>query len=159
MGLIAMKIAQAIERGETIEDISTQSKKWVENTQVFVSAKTLKYFIKGGRVSPLKGYFSRMLNINPIVSINAEGKSYLFGKAFSQKSNMNKVMKHLEMLNAEKKISDYIVLHAQNEEAASWYADKMQKLSGEVPTSIVNISPAIGINAGPGAVAVAVMQE
>jgi DegV family protein with EDD domain len=159
LGLIVMQIARAIERDEKIDAIMKQAEQWVNNTGVFVSAKTLKYFIKGGRVSPLKGYISRLLNITPIISVTPEGKSFLFGKAFSQKSNMKKVIKHIEKLHKENEVLEYIVMHAQNDAAAGWFSEKMEDLTGISPLSIVNISPAIGINAGPGTVGVSIIQK
>jgi DegV family protein with EDD domain len=159
LGLIVMQIARAIERDEKIDAIMKQAEQWVNNTGVFVSAKTLKYFIKGGRVSPLKGYISRLLNIIPIISVTPEGKSFLFGKAFSQKSNMKKVILHIEKLHKENEVLEYIVMHAQNAAAAGWFSEKMEGLTGIAPLSIVNISPAIGINAGPGTVGVSIIQK
>jgi fatty acid-binding protein DegV len=50
-------------------------------------------------------------------------------------------------------------MHAQNPEAADWYTNEMQKLTGFLPVSTVNISPVIGMNAGIGAAAVSFMLE
>jgi fatty acid-binding protein DegV len=51
--------------------------------------------VRGGRVSPLKGLLANLLNLNPIVSMDADGNSMVFGKTFSQKANMKKVMAHI----------------------------------------------------------------
>jgi fatty acid-binding protein DegV len=83
----------------------------------------------------------------------------LIGKTYSQDANINKVMKHVGILGNEKPIRDYIVLHAQNPEGADIYIEKMSKLTGKLPVSVVDISPVIGMNAGVGAIAVSLMLE
>lgn len=157
LGLMVLQIARAIENGESPKKIVEQSIDWVKKGKVYVSVKNLKYMVKGGRVSPLKGALSRLLNVKPIVSLDKYGNAVLFDKAFSQKANMKKVMAHMKKIHDEKGISDYIVLHAHNENAAEWYVKKMKLLTGIEPVSVVNISPVIGANAGLGAAAVAVM--
>jgi DegV family protein with EDD domain len=159
LGLIILRAAQAIESGLSHDQIISMIDKWVADTRIFVSVKTMKYLVKGGRVSMVKGQLARLLNINPIVAIDKTGKAIVFGKTFNQKANMEKVMNHIRKLNAGKKIWNYIVLHANNEEAARWYSEKMEKLSGLKPVSVCNISPVIGANAGVGAAAVAFQYE
>jgi fatty acid-binding protein DegV len=102
---------------------------------------------------------ARLLNITPIVSIDVSGKAIIFGKAFNQKANMEKVMSHIKTTFREKKIWNYIILHANNEEAASWFNERMEQFTGFKPVSVVNISPVIGANVGVGSAAVAFLQE
>lgn len=159
LGLIILRAAQAIESGYSHDQIVGMLDRWVADTRIFVSVRTMKYLVKGGRVSMFKGHLARLLNINPIVAIDETGKAIVFGKTFNQKANMEKVMNHIRKINAGKKIWNYIVLHANNEEAARWYSEKMEKLSGLKPVSVCNISPVIGANAGVGAAAVAFQYE
>jgi len=159
LGLIVLRIAQAIETGFSHGEIVALADKWIKNTRIFVSVKTLKYMIRGGRVSAAKGLLARILNINPIISLDETGKAIIFGKTFSQKANMEQVMKHIGNINADKNIWNYIVMHAGNPEAAAWYSEKMEKLTNKKPVSVVNISPVIGANAGIGAASVALLYD
>ncbi len=159
LGLIVLRVAEAIEKGVSFSEIQALSESWVRNSKIFVSVKTLKYMVKGGRVSPTKGFISNLLNVNPIVSMDEEGKSFLFGKTFSQKSNMKKVLAHIKTLVSEKGVWNYVVLHAHNLAGAEWYAAQMKLITGKEPVSVVNISPVIGMNAGIGTAAVALMVE
>jgi DegV family protein with EDD domain len=159
LGLIVLRTAQAIEAGHSHQEIVEMSQKWVDDSRIFVSVKTLKYMVRGGRVSHFKGFIARLLNINPIISVDNHGKALAFGKAYSQLGNMVKVMEHVKQISTDRKIWKYIVLHANNDAGAQWYSDKMAKLTGQGPTSVVNISPVIGANAGIGAASVAFMFE
>jgi uncharacterized protein len=157
LGLIILRAAQAIELGFTHDQIVEMSEKWVKNARIFVSVRDIKYLIRGGRLSAAKGLIARILNINPIVSIDESGKAIVFDKAFNQKVNMEKVMGHVRKLVQEQSIWNYIVLHANNNEAAQWYSEKMESLTNKKPVSVVNISPIIGANSGIGAAAVALL--
>jgi len=159
LGLIVFKTAQAIEAGLPHDEIVKLAEGWVKKARIFVSVRTLKYMVRGGRVSAAKGLIAKILNINPIVSLDETGKAIVFDKAFNQRSNMEKVMSHIRASLTDKKIWNYIVLHANNEDAASWYMEKMESLTGIKPVSVVNISPVIGANAGVGAASVALLYE
>ena len=159
LGLIMLRTAQAIESGFSHDEIVSLAEKWIQNTRIFVSVKTLKYMVRGGRVSAAKGLIARILNINPIVSLDETGKAVLFDKTFSQKANMAKVMSHIRKINDSKKIWNYIVLHANNTKSADWFSEKMEKMTGKKPVSVVNISPVIGANAGAGAASVALLYD
>jgi len=159
LGLIVLRVAQAIEEGYSHDKVVALAEKWIRNVRIFVSVRTLKYMVRGGRVSAAKGLIAKILNINPIVSIDETGKAFVFDKAFNQKANMEKVMVHISKINLDKKIWNYIVLHANNNDAAIWYSEKMERLTLKKPVSVVNISPVIGANAGIGAASVALLYD
>jgi uncharacterized protein len=157
LGLIVLRAAQAIEAGNTHDEIVAMTEQWVRNTQIYVSVRTLKYMVRGGRVSPFKGFIAKMMNVNPIVSMDEQGASFVFGKTYSQQSNMEKVMKHLRTERKGREIWNCIILHAHNPDAAAWYSGKMKEFTDKEPVAVVNISPVIGANAGIGTAAVALM--
>jgi DegV family protein with EDD domain len=159
VGLVVLRIAQAIEAGLPHDQIVEMAEKWISNSRILVSVKTMKYLIRSGRVSALKGLIARLLNIIPIVSLDEDGKAIIFDKTFSQKANMEKVIKHIKSDITGKKIWNYIVLHANNQNAAAWFTEKIENLTGKKPVSVCNISPVIGGHAGVGAAAVAILYE
>jgi len=159
MGLTVLRIAEAIEEGMPFDQIVERATTWVADSRIFVSVKTLKYMVKGGRVSPLKGLLARLMNVNPIVSMDPDGKSMIFGKTYSQKANMEKVMNHVKDITRDRPVWKYVVLHANNPGGAQWYSDALSALTGKSPTAVVNISPVIGANAGLGAASIAFMYE
>jgi DegV family protein with EDD domain len=159
LGLIVFRTAQAIEAGYSHEKVVEMTESWVRKVKILVSVRNIKYLIRGGRLSAAKGLVARILNINPIVSIDETGKAIVFDKSFNQKANMEKVMGHIRNLSREKTIWNYIVLHANNPDAATWYSEKMAALTLKSPASVVNISPVIGANTGIGAAAVALLYD
>lgn len=157
LGLIILRTAMAIESGKSLDEIRHSVEEWIKKASIFVSVKTLKYMVKGGRVSRPKGFISSLLNVKPIVSMDEEGKAKLIGKTFSQASNINLVLRKIEALSAQQNIWNYIVLHAHNQAGAEEYASRMKQITGLEPVAVVDISPVIGMNAGVGATAVSIM--
>ncbi|MEI6347451.1 MAG: DegV family protein [Bacteroidota bacterium] len=159
LGLIVLRTAEAIENGISITELKPSIERWIEQSEIYVSVKTLKYMVKGGRVSHTKGLISKLLNINPIVTMDKNGKSMVFGKAFTHRSNMKKVLKQIKVLTKTNALWNYIILHANNEDGAHWLANEMRKQCGKDPVSFVNISPVIGMNAGIGTTSIALLTE
>jgi DegV family protein with EDD domain len=135
------------------------AEKWISDTKILVSVKTLKYMVKGGRLSTVRGFIARILNINPIVTIDETGKATVFDKAFSQRANMEKVVGYIRKTWSHKKVWNYIILHACNPEAAVWFSEKMEAITGKKPVSVCNISPVIGANTGVGTAAITLQFE
>ena len=159
VGLIVLRIAEAIEKGYPHDEIIRMAEKWVSDTKILVSVKTIRYLVKGGRLSAAKGFLAGMMHINPIISLNESGKAIMFDKGLGMKMNMEKIISHIRISSAKNKLWNYVVLHANNPEAAEWYRSKMVQITGKEPVSVLNISPVIGANAGAGAAAIAYMNE
>lgn len=157
LGLIVLKIARSIEEGKEHDEIAAQIPQWVDKTQLLVSVKTLKYLVRGGRVSKMKGFLANLLHMHPIISFDKEGKTYMLGKTFTMKSNMQRVIQMAGDEFSRKELDEYMVLHAHCEKEARWMADQMIEVTGRDPLAVLDISPVIGVHAGPGSLAVAFM--
>lgn len=157
LGLVVLKAAQNIESGEPFEKIVKSIESDVMNSKIFVSVRDLKYMIKGGRVSKPKGFIAKILGLNPVISMDKNGKSLLFGKTFSQQSSLNKIFTHIEKISQDKVIWNYIMLHAHNPEGVQKAEEKMIEITGKKPISVVDISPVIGMHAGNGAIAISIL--
>ena len=159
VGLIVLRIAEAIEKGYSHNQIIEMAEKWVNDTKLYITVLTVKYLVRGGRLSLAKGLISRLLHISPIISIDETGKAIVFDKTFNRKANMERIMNHIRLQTEKRPIWNYIILHANNPQAAEWYKTRMESLTGKKPVSVVNISPILGANSGVGASAVAFMKE
>jgi len=157
LGLLVLKTARRIETEEGVESIVKSVENDLPNAKVFVSVRDLKYLIKSGRVSRPKGLIAGVLGLNPVISIDENGKTYLFGKTFSQQASLKKIYSHIEKISRGKTIWNYILLHAHNPEGAKIAGEKMMGIIGKEPVSVLDISPAIGIHAGKGAIAIALL--
>ena len=157
LGLMVLRTAQRIEAGEPVDSILNSIREDIVRSKIFVSVRNLKYLIRGGRVSKPKGIIASALGLNPVISVDETGKSILFGKTFSQEASLNKIYRHIKKTGAGKSVWNYIIMHAHNPEDAERAGEKMFEMTGLRPVSTVDISPAIGIHAGNGAVAISLL--
>ncbi len=159
LGLIVLRAAKALENGATHEDLVRKVEEWKSKSIVRVSVTTLKYIVRSGRVSPLKSFVAKMLDLKPVIAIDEEGKATLFSKSFSEKGSMKKVFQSITKVSRGKKIWGYAITHANNPAAAQWYAVEMEKLTGMKPVFIDHASPALAANTGPGIACVSLMLD
>jgi len=154
LGLLVLRTARAVAQGLTHSTIIQNVMHWVSQTKIYVGVKTLKFMVRSGRVSPMKGQLANLLGLKPIVTIE-NGQSVLLDKTFSQKASLKKILKRMAGL----KIWEYCILHAHNGESASEYSIELEKQIGKKPAFVMDITPVIGLHAGTGAVAVGFMNE
>lgn len=115
--------------------------------------------VKSGRVSYTKGMIGSLLNLKPIVTVNDEGRTETFGKPFTEKASVGLILGKVKSLVSERKIWGYSISHARNLGTASLFADRMRELTGLEPEFINDASPVLGVNVGPGVVALSIMFE
>lgn len=159
LGLVLLRTARAIESGMSFAEISSLLPEWIDKCKLYVAPATMKYFIKGGRVSKLKGLVARLLHVLPVISMDAEGKTETFDKAFSHKAVMQKVLELVKKFRDEKKVWEYAIVHAHSPQNADYLARETESLLGKAPAYIQNLSPVIGLHAGLGTVGIALMPE
>ena len=158
-GLIVLRAAKAIEAGMRFEELQAKVSDWIEKTDILVDVNTLKYMVRGGRVSPLKGLLAMALNLKPIVSLDAEGKATAAGKSFSRKANMKKILLQMKQKAESSKIWNYAIVHAQSPERAAEYAEKLTEIIGKEPAYVMELSPVVGVHNGIGAIGIGFMEE
>jgi DegV family protein with EDD domain len=156
LGLLVLRAARLIEAGRSHDEVVAEIERVRPNVKILVGVRTLKYMVRSGRVSPMAGAAAKLLNLKPIVALKESGETTIFDKAFSQRGVLRKTLKHLR---AAGRVREYIVLHAHNPDAARAYAAEVEGVLGVPPAFVLDISPAIGANAGVGAVAVSYLVE
>jgi DegV family protein with EDD domain len=159
LGLLVLRIARLIEKGRTHDEAVAEAVRILPAAKILVAVRTLKYMVRGGRVSPMAGRIANILNLKPIVSISEQGTSEVFGKAFSRRSSLKSILRHMRRYAATGRVWEYNILHAHNYEDALAYALETEKVFGQKPAYIMDISPVIGLHAGVGAVAVSFLLE
>lgn len=159
LGLIILRLAEAIENGATHEEILPEIRKWVKKTQIRVTVTTLKYIIRSGRVSAFKSFIARLLELKPVIVLNEEGRTVLSSKSFTEKASMKKVIRNIQKIIEKNKIWGYAITHAGNAPTAEWFATQMERVTGQKPAFVSAASPALGANAGPGVACVSFMLE
>ncbi len=157
MGLLVRRAALDIEAGLSHDEVVENIHKNRKRTHSFVFARNLKNFVRGGRVSPLKGLIGRILNIKPIIGVTDDGKAFFRDKAFSQQQCEDKILTMLTDLHREKTITNLAIVHGHDPERAEAIAERITAEIGVTPDYIDEITPVLGAHGGPGAFDIAVI--
>ena len=158
-GLIILRLAEAIEKGATHEEILPEINKWIKKTQIRVTVTTLKYVIRSGRVNAFKSFLAKVLDLKPVIILNEEGKTVLSSKSFTEKASMKKVIRDIQKIAQKNKIWGYAITHASNTRTAEWFAIQMERITGQKPNFVAAASPALCANTGPGVACVSFMLD
>ncbi|HMA69540.1 MAG TPA: DegV family protein [Candidatus Mcinerneyibacterium sp.] len=157
LGLVVLKTAREIEKKG---NISIQKiEEFITNSKIFVGVKNLKYMIRGGRVSKVKGFFAKLLNLKPIVSIDEKGSSELFGKSFSYRGNLKRIKSIVDKKRKKSETISFAVGHVNAKNTAEEITNEIEKQTGIACEYIMDVSPIIGSHAGPGSIGVSILTE
>ncbi len=156
-GLLMIKAADLRDQGMDIDTLV----KWVEDNKLRVHhwffSTTLKYYIRGGRVSKTAGFFGGMLGICPLLHVDKEGHLIPMEKIRTKKKVYQATVdKMLEYADNGKDYDDLCFISNSGcpEDAKAvrnMVEETFPKLKGKV--LINDIGTIIGSHAGPGTVA------
>ncbi len=156
-GLVVARIAEAIKNGKSFKDIKNDVSDWITKSEILVDIETLKFMVRGGRVSPLKGLITKVLNLKPIISLDKDGKGIAYGKTFSRNANFKKIISEIGKMADQKEVWNYAIGHGKNIARADKYATELEKIIGKPPLYIENIGPVVGAHNGTGVVGIGIM--
>ncbi len=159
LGLVVLRAAEAVAAGKSHDEVVSEVESYIRKAELLVSVRTLEYFVRGGRVKPVAGALGKVLNLKPIISVDAEGTPIRFGKAFSERRNVAKIAEMVARRHAESPLRCYSVVHGHDLEAARELTTALEQRLGFPPLYVEEISPVLALHAGRGTTAVATMQE
>ena len=154
LGLLVMVAAEAIEEGCSLPEIERRVHLARERVRMFVSVQTTESLVRGGRVSKSKGLLSKLLNIQPILSIMPDGHAESVAKSRGGMKNREKTLEMI--INAARGLQNlrFIICHAAAPEAADFFAIELKKAFAVDAIHLLEISPVLAAHAGIGTVAI-----
>ncbi|HDP99190.1 MAG TPA: DegV family protein [bacterium] len=153
LGLVIMEAVTAIKENKNVDQVLERVHQAIQNIHIFISLPTIKYLVKGGRISKPRGFIGKLLRLCPIVSFDKDGRVFLAAKAFGEMASMKRTLKMLSESAKKYQRVRFIVAHANAPEKAAFFVHNLSALfpnSGEIP--IVEAAPVLGVHAGPGTV-------
>jgi DegV family protein with EDD domain len=159
LGLIVRKAAEAASAGKPAEEVARIAREAGDRARLFIAVPTLEHLVRGGRVSPMRGWLANLLGLLPVLTISPEGKAEAAGKARGFEGARRKMMSLLYAAADRQDSSQRIfgVAHCDAPALAEELARQIRDRYPETDVLIVECGPALGAHGGPGAVAVAVL--
>lgn len=158
LGLIVAEAARKAESGAPLEAVLEHVSWAVSNTHFYVVFDTVKYLILGGRLSKARGLLAKSLHLKPMLAIE-EGQPKIIGKSLGIRKALQSLLDRVEKEARGKRSLRFGVAHANAPKRAAWITERLRRTFETDNVIVVNVSPALGAHAGPGAVGVAFLGE
>jgi len=158
LGLVLLEGFSAIAEAENPGVVKKRLEKSAEEASLFIGLPTLKFLVKGGRITRTKGFLARLLGILPVLSLDREGKLAPVDKARGKNRLEQRIIRLVaERIRKEEREFRVAVAHTDAEETAQRIAREIESAAGIKPEMVMNASPVLGAHAGPGAFGVAAL--
>lgn len=156
-GLIMDTLADMRDSGKTVDELY----QWVEANKLrlhhWFFSTDLTFYIRGGRVSKVAGFFGTVLKICPLLNVDYLGRLIPREKVQSKRKVIRRIVEKMQE-NAENKLDysgkcyiSYSVCREDAEAVAALVENTFPKLNGKV--ELHPIGATIGSHTGPGTVA------
>jgi DegV family protein with EDD domain len=152
------KLATLRDEGKSFEELVEWTEQHIQNQNTWFFTTDLTFFIRGGRISKLSGWFGTALNICPLLNVNDEGKliprQKCRGKKMVKKACLDAIKERI--LDGEDYSENIFITHSVCYDDAREMADMIEATFPMLKEKvrIFDIGPTIGAHTGPGTVAV-----
>lgn len=158
-GLLVKEALMMKKEGKTFDEIIVKLNSIIPNLRIYVSVLDLKYMLKGGRVSKVTGFILSKLKLQPVISIDSDGKGDIPFKSLNQRSAIKSILKTIKKDMLESGIDKYALVYADNPNDLNEFKTSVKSILGKDPEYIESISPIVGLNAGKGAFAIGYIKK
>ena len=152
-GLLVWLAAQEQKKGKSIQEV----RDWAEaNKQKVCHQFTVNdlYFLKrGGRISATTAVVGSMLQIKPVLHVDAEGHLTSVSKARGRNASIKALVERMEKSVTEEGKQVVFISHGDCLEDAETLANMIRERFGTQQICINYVGPVIGAHAGPGVLA------
>lgn len=150
LGLLVIKAARAVKRGEGAQSIVNLVKESIPRTNLFAVLDTLEYLKKGGRLGHAEWLFGRLLSLKPILTFDEKGKVVPVELPPWDIRTWSRAQKKLvELLCEAAPFEEIVVVHAENLSRAQQLANILSERLGIEHIPIEKIGSVLTVHAGP----------
>jgi DegV family protein with EDD domain len=155
LGLIVIQAAKLARAGESLSRILETIKLNIEKTRMLGIFDTMKYLVRGGRVSSIRASAARILNVKPMLTFR-DGEVVQAGLVRSYDRGINKIV---EFVRSQGKIMDLAIAHSVVPERAAQLKSRLGELFPINNILVAELGPALGVHGGPGVLLVALRKS
>lgn len=151
-GLFALKAAEMIENGASMEEITERVKELIPHMCQCFTVDDLKHLHRSGRLSAGGALIGGLLGIRPLLLGNEEGKIVMYDKIRGMKQAMDALAARWKKYSLDP-TEIIAIAHADNDQMADYLLEQIRSagFTGECITECYE--PTTGAHVGPGAVA------
>lgn len=151
-GLLVLEAAREAKAGASLERVSELVRQAVPKVHLLILVDTLKYVVRGGRLSKAHGIIGAVIKVKPMLTLK-EGDLSLVGVARTKAKAVERLFEFAKSFSNVKEIA---VAYTTTNDEAKALGDRVKEALPSVPLYITRVGSALGTHAGPGAMGIAV---
>lgn len=158
-GLIVYKLLLLQEAGADKEKLIRAAGFFVEHIHHVFTVSTLKYLIKGGRLSKFKGTAGELLDMKPVLIVDKDGNLQVSRTVRGRKKSLKALVEYVQEHIADPSPSVMGICHGEDPDSLSYTKELL--LDAVHPSELVEsvIGCAIGAHTGRGIVGIVFFDE
>ncbi|MBC8079816.1 MAG: DegV family protein [Gorillibacterium sp.] len=153
-----VKAAEAAQEGRSKEEILKLLDEIDEKFSLYFLVNTLQHLHKGGRIGKAAAILGSLLNIKPILSIDASGEITSVDKVRGQRKAMTRIVELLAETWGQDDPMEIGISHADALPLAEELSALISEHFNVKKTTFTWVGPVVGTHSGPGTVAIFVIK-
>lgn len=155
LGLIAIAAAKIAHAGEGLQAVVDGARKAIVQTDMYGIFDTLKYVVRGGRISKTKATVASVIGVKPMLKFS-DGAILQGGLVRTYNKGVEKLV---DFVKSKTGIVSLAIAHSSVPEEAKKLRSTLGKYFSEEEIIITELGPALGAHGGPGVLLVAVQSQ
>ena len=151
LAIVVMTAARLARAGEKLLSVFEETRKAIGQVQMLGLFETMRYLVLGGRLSKATASVAGILNIRPLLAFK-NGELVRAGLAHKRSDGIDKLY---EFAVNNYPIQDLAIAYSTVPEQASELKARLGSLAPEERTYVIQLSAALGVHCGPGALLLA----
>jgi DegV family protein with EDD domain len=151
-GLVAIAAAKAAETGHSLHQVVNIARETITQLRVLGLLDTLKYAVKGGRLSSAIFAVESLLSVKAFLTLR-DGEIRPAGLTRSRSKGIDRLR---EFIRSSVHIEDLAIVYGTTPDEARELADYARSLFPNIVPRMARLGPALGVHAGPGVLATVV---
>ncbi len=153
LGLGVIAAAEAVKSGASLEEARDVALGQFARTHTFFLVDTLEYLRRGGRIGRAQELFGSLLRVKPLLSLQ-DGEVVPIGRVRTKAKAIEELLNRAAALRP---IEQMMAAHATTPDELDYLAERLRGIAPQAPIVTGRIGPVIGVHAGPGMLAFAVV--
>ena len=148
-GMLVIKAVELRDKGLSLDEAFAEIEEYKYSINTNYTTPTLEYFYKGGRLKKSKYIIGKLLHINPILKVDAEGKLYIDKKCHGTKKSENEIIEDIKEKVVNPETQTLYICHADCKEKAIEFGERIKNEVGFKDIYTTLMGPTIGSHCGP----------
>lgn len=156
MGFHLLTVARAIKQGAGMAECIALAQKATQTTGVFFAVDTLEFLHRGGRIGSATRFMGTLLNFKPILELR-DGRVEAIERVRTRGKSLDRIVELAVDQIGKRTPVRLSSLHANAPEEAKYVLEQASAKLNPIEVVYSEVSPVVGVHAGPGVVGLVYM--